>query len=158
MVSDLGEITETHTSCNLSGAGERQDLVLACCVMLEQLDQGFRSTDGSRSFQASFGSSEKFIPSPHRELEGWPGPKDTSANLLPSSSGGQPGVWSLSLSRAAVTDRQQGAEGLLWLLEKQQQQQASLESSPASTSDADAPLPGDPHRRVKQQVIDGFPN
>lgn len=158
MVSDLGEITETHTSCNLSGAGERQDLVLACCVMLEQLDQGFRSTDGSRSFQASFGSSEKFIPSPHRELEGWPGPKDTSANLLPSSSGGQPGVWSLSLSRAAVTDRQQGAEDLLWLLEKQQQQQASLESSPASTSDADAPLPGDPHRRVKQQVIDGFPN
>lgn len=158
MVSDLGEITETHTSCNLSGAGERQDLVLACCVMLEQLDQGFRSTDGSRSFRASFGSSEKFIPSPHRELEGWPGPKDTSANLLPSSSGGQPGVWSLGLSRAAVTDRQQGAEDLLWLLEKQQQQQAPLESSPASTSDADAPLPGDPHWRVKQQVIDGFPN
>nr|XP_019811077.1 PREDICTED: ralBP1-associated Eps domain-containing protein 2 [Bos indicus] len=136
-----------------TGAGERQDLVLARCVMLEQLDQGFHSTDGSRSFRASFGSSEKFIPSPHRELEGWPGPKDTSANLLPSSSGGQPGVWSLGLSRAAVTDRQQGAEDLLWLLEKQQQQQAPLESSPASTSDADAPLPGDPHRRVKQQGI-----
>ena len=159
VVSDLGEIAETHTSCNLSGAGERQGLVLVCSVTLGQPDQGFHSTDGSRSFQAAFGCSEKFIPSPHSELEGWPGPKDTSANLLPSSSGGQPGVWSLGLSRAAVSDRQQGAEDLLWLLEKQQQQQQALpESSPASTADADAPLPRDPHRRVKQQVIDGFPN
>lgn len=98
--------------------------------------------------------------SPHSELEGWPGPKDTSANGLPSTSGGQPGVWSLGLSGAAMTDRQQGAEDLLWLLEKQQQQQqqAPLESSPASGADAGAPLPRDPHRRVKQQVIDGFPN
>lgn len=114
IVSDLRKMADTYTSHNLSGAGQRQKLVLAFSVTLGQLDQGFHSSDWSCSFWATFGCSEKFVPSPHSELEGWPGPKDTSANLLPSSSGGQPGVWSLSLSRAAVTDRQRGAEALMW--------------------------------------------
>lgn len=130
MVSDLSEITETHTSCNLSGAGERQDLVLACCVMLEQLDQGFRSTDGSRSFSSIVWQLKRnSIHSPHRELEGWlaPGHLRKSATQLQWRAARR---LVLGLSRAAVTDRQQGAEDLLWLLEKQQQQQGSTGKQP----------------------------
>lgn len=150
--------SQKHIPLAIYPVQEEDGAVLAFSVPLGQPDQGSGSLECSRSFWAAFGCSEKFIPSQRAGRLAWP--QRHLSNGLPSTSGGQPGVWSLGLSGAAMTDRQQGAEDLLWLLEKQQQQQqqAPLESSPASEADAGAPLPRDPHRRVKQQVIDGFPN
>lgn len=88
-----------------------------------------------------------------------------SPALVAGSQASGPSASAMQLWLTGSRELELWCEDLLWLLEKKQQQQqqqqkpwAPLASSPAGLANADALQPRDPHRRVKQQVIDGFPN